>query len=100
MAGYDGFSYQMQELLQAIDQADATAKQISQQLDTMNGAVQGGLASWTGDARNEYTTRKAGWDATSQEMPTTLTATRVTLEQIAEVYDQAEKAAIQSLAGR
>jgi WXG100 family type VII secretion target len=57
------------------------------------------LATWTGDARQSYTTCKARWDQAASQIPTTLVATRATLESIAEQYDAAEKAAIDTFFG-
>jgi uncharacterized protein YukE len=56
--------------------------------------VQGKLTSWTGDAQAAYKVRQARWDEASRQMPDTRAAPRATLESIAEQYDAAEKAAI------
>jgi WXG100 family type VII secretion target len=97
MAGDGTFNYQMQVLLNTIDDADARARSLKETLDSMDSTARQTLSTWTGAAQDEYNVRQAQWTQLADKMPSTLQVARITLEQIAETYDQAEKGAIDAL---
>lgn len=88
------YSVSLLALEGAVIHADETSANITRLLGELDAHVRAKLATWTGDAQLAYTQAKERWDAASQRMPATLAAARATLESIAEQYNAAERAAI------
>ncbi|HYQ64008.1 WXG100 family type VII secretion target [Actinophytocola sp.] len=88
------YSVSLLALESAVISAGETSANIAKLLGELDTHVQGKLATWTGDAQLAYKAAKDLWDAAKERMPTSLAAARTTLENIAEQYDAAEKAAI------
>jgi WXG100 family type VII secretion target len=88
------YSVSLLALQNAVIHADETGAAITRLLGELDTHVQARLATWTGDAQFAYAQAKARWDGAAQRMPTTLAAARATLESIAEQYNAAERAAI------
>src|SRR5262245_26067933 len=93
------YSVSLVALENAVIHADEIGAGIGRLLDELEGNVSAKLASWTGEAQRSYQACKARWDAAASQMPQTLAAARATLEAIAEQYDAAEKAAIDTFFG-
>lgn len=88
------YSVSLFALQNAVTRAGETSASITKLLDELDTHVQAKLTTWTGDAQLAYAGAKARWDGAAKRMPTTLAATRATLESIAEQYNAAERAAI------
>jgi WXG100 family type VII secretion target len=88
------YSVSLLALENAVINAGEISANITKLLDELDTHVQAKLATWTGDAQIAYKEAKGRWDAAKTRMPANLAAARVTLEDLAEKYDAAEKAAI------
>lgn len=90
----EGYSVSLVALESAVTHAAETGTSIGRLLDELENDVSARLSTWTGEAQASYQACKARWDAAAAQMPVTLSAARTTLEAIAEQYNAAEKAAI------
>ena len=93
------YSVSLVALENAVTHAGQVGRNIGDLLTALEENVQHKLASWTGEAQKSYRECKARWDAAAAEIPSSLVVARATLEAIAEQYDRAEKAAIDTFFG-
>jgi ESAT-6 family protein len=93
------YSVSLLTLEHAVAHTDEIGASIGRLLAELEANVAAKLGSWTGDAQQSYGRCKARWDQAAEQIPSTLTATRATLESIAERYDAAERSAIETFFG-
>ena len=80
------------------DQADATLydmdhvnRRLQKALEDMELSVEKSMADWTGAARDQYSTSKAIWHQSANEMAVFLDQARLTLLQISDNYGSMEQ---------